>query len=126
MSENVVESKSDFVSFIQDAKRASEKHLKSLGLKEDMSNAVCVGTLGGMVFENENDCPIYIGNVKVGWWFVRTRAGSGTSIVYVNYAGSDDLEVTRAGTEITKSVRDSIAAGMRFLGRVDFPPEYLT
>jgi len=111
--------KDDFLRLLVSAKREYEEHLKSLGLKDDISNAVCVGTLGGMVFENENDCPLYIRGITDGWWFVKGRNGI-VFIVNVN-SSAGESDVLHAGNEVTNTVEQAVAGGLRFLGKVEFP-----
>lgn len=54
---------------ISDAKRVSTDHLHSLGIKDDLSNAVALGTIGSLTIENERVCPDYLEQFSEGWWF---------------------------------------------------------
>jgi hypothetical protein len=109
----------DFVAYLMSAKRAIEEHLKSLGLKEDMSNAVCVGALGGTVFENENDCPLYLSRITEGYWVVKDDEGA-ADIVRVESGNPRQLR-SLAGVEEGDSVAKEVAQGIRFISKIEIP-----
>ena len=110
----------DFMNTLLDAKRASEEKLISIGLKEDMSNAVCVGTLGGVVFECQDDCPLYIRTVTDGYWIVKNVAGE-FGVVRVFDVPPADKIVGWPGDDDCNSVASEVAHGLRFISKIEFP-----
>lgn len=112
----------DFVKMIQDAKAASVEYLASIGVEDDLSNAVMTPTLGGHVIENERDCPTYVSGITPGWWFTRGRLNSGPSIVQVKNTEALEYVVLRVGDEnLTETVSEAVAVGVRFVAQVEFP-----
>ncbi|MEH2536472.1 MULTISPECIES: hypothetical protein [unclassified Bradyrhizobium] len=115
----------DFIDQVANAKRQSQEFLCSIGIKDNLSNAVTTGHIGSFIIENmaENmaECPAYLAGITEGLWWTRYRgAADGPQVVYVREWG-DSRWVEWHGTAEADDLSDAVAKGLQFFCKVEPP-----